>query len=496
MSNRSSLIARRVVAGAALAGGLLIGAVVILRGGTQLDSAAEPDASADAAATDDAGATLVTLSPGKAAALQLDSAPAEVRTLRPTAEVPARLAYDNRRHVVIAAATAGVLSEMRVEPGDRVEAGAILAVMNSPAVGAARADLLARRADVDLARLQRDRAKQTAEATAQLAEAVADRLPMRAIDERFGDAPLGSVRNDVLAAYGRLLTAENAAEILSDGSASRVISGRAAAERRTERETALAALASTLNQAEFDLKQQLAKAEAALADAGRRADVARQTVLTLLRQDGGAASAADGTLDFDPAALSRVEITAPLSGTIERRERSAAERVEAGEALFVLADVSTLWVSADLREREWNALRLVPGDAVDVLLPVGDPPRATATVYFVGREVDPASNAVPLIAALPNPDRVLRPGMFCRVVVPIGEAVSGVTVPTSAVQTDGEASFVFAVEGDLAFRRVDVRTGLESQGRTLIPAGLEAGREVVSEDAFALKSELLLAGEE
>lgn len=110
---------------------------------------------------------------------------------------------------------------------------------------------------------------------------------------------------------------------------------------------------------------------------------------------------------------------------MERRHFSPGERVAAGDGMLTLADTTTLWVAADLRERDWDALAMKAGDEILVETATSEAHSLTALVHFVGREVDPTTNAIPLIAVVDNSDGRLRPGMFVRVTVPLAESRGG-----------------------------------------------------------------------
>ena len=200
--------------------------------------------------------------------------------------------------------------------------------------------------------------------------------------------------------------------------------------------------------------------------------------------------------DSDTEALSLVRLRAPFDGTIERRLFSNSERVDGGSAILTLADTATLWVAADLREREWSALELKPGDAIRVTLPVAGTKSVAALVHFVGREVDPQTNAVPLIAVIDNADGRLRPGMSVRVSIPLSAARSVLVVPESAVLTHDGQTFVFVSDGSSVFHRTSIQAGQVSSGQVEVVSGLDQGQQVVSGGAFYLKSELLLQSKE
>jgi cobalt-zinc-cadmium efflux system membrane fusion protein len=188
-------------------------------------------------------------------------------------------------------------------------------------------------------------------------------------------------------------------------------------------------------------------------------------------------------------------LKAPFSGTIESCSFSSNERISASESLMILADTATLWVAADLRQREWRALRLQPGDKVRVVTNIEGVNSRDATVHFAGREVDPATNAIPLVALIENADGRLRPGMFVRVAIPVTDVRQALTIPEASLLEHDKACFVFVPVGENQFQRVDIETGVRTNGLVEVLAGLKSGDKVVSEGGFILKSEMLLQGE-
>ncbi|MGB7324392.1 MAG: efflux RND transporter periplasmic adaptor subunit, partial [Rubripirellula sp.] len=194
-------------------------------------------------------------------------------------------------------------------------------------------------------------------------------------------------------------------------------------------------------------------------------------------------------------ALSRLEVRAPFAGSVESRAFANDERVSRGDSLIVLANTDSLYVAANIRESDWSAVSLDQGTAVSVLVPALDDRVFEAHVRYFGREVQADTNSVPLVARIENSEGLLRPGMFVRVTIPIGETREAMSVkPESVVQHENQ-SFVFVDEGGGSFKRIDVSTGYVSDDWIEVTEGLTAGQMVVTKGAFLLKSELLLQGE-
>ena len=461
--------------------------------------------------TDSADATeepsSVQLTPDKLKASDIQLATVERTQLRPESKVPGRLKYDDRRHVEVRSATGGIVTAVHVNPGDQVKAGDVLIEISSPEVGSVRADVLQRTAELKLAVESREWEKAICEGLAKLSQAIRDRKPVEGIKREFKNVTLGKNREQLLSAYSDLLLAESLVSAARESANSGIVPGRLIAERTNNRDNAEAVLLTALESLTYTTNVSRRHAEAVVEDAERRLRISRQSVLTLLGHsaaDENPASsvsenkAPDGkaTETDIPESLSLVQLSAPFAGTIERRNFSPSERVAAGDGLLTLADTATLWVAADLREREWNALILKAGDKilVEPATPGAEP--MVAHVHFVGREVDPATNAIPLVAVIDNANGQLRPGMFVRVVVPLAESREALTVPESSVLEHDGHTFVFVPDGDASFHRVDFIPGLHVNGKVEVVSGLNAEQDVVSHGGFYLKSEMLLEGEE
>jgi cobalt-zinc-cadmium efflux system membrane fusion protein len=245
------------------------------------------------------------------------------------------------------------------------------------------------------------------------------------------------------------------------------------------------------DQAKFAATQAKLNAEAKLAEADRQLNLAWQSVETLLgyKEDHSTANLSN------EEALSRLEIRAPFAGSIESRGFANNERVARGDSLVVLANTDSLFVSANIRDSDWSAVSLQPETPIHVVVPALNDRVFEARIRYFGREVQADTNSIPLVATIENSEGLLRPGMFVRVTIPIGEARETLSVkPESVVQHENK-SFVFVDESGGTFRRVDVATGNASDDWVEVTEGLQPGQLVVTRGAFLLKSELLLQGE-
>lgn len=211
---------------------------------------------------------------------------------------------------------------------------------------------------------------------------------------------------------------------------------------------------------------------------------AAQSRLTLLGMGRDAVVKLVKSGDIDP----RYTVRAPLSGTVTERLVTLGELVKPDrEKLLVVADMTTLWVIADVPESRIAEIKA--GAKASVV--VGDQ-SFDGTVSNVGASVDPSTRSVPVRIEL-KAEPGLKPGMFAQATL---TSTAGdepvVAVPASAIQTvDGSTAVFLPVDGKPdTFSRRMVSVGDSAGGMVSIVAGLEGGERVVTSGAFILKAEL------
>ncbi len=463
-----------------------------------------------AAAIAEGDRTEVVLGPEKIAAAQITVAPVEPRTSKLSVIIPGRISYDPSQIVSVRLGSAGIVTRINVHPGDRVEQGQVLATISSPEVGTARADQLQRLAELDLAKRQLAWDKSRSGSIRTLVEAIQAGQSPEEIRKKFSDQSIGDAREKLLSAYTDKLLAASSVARLASVAESGAVSSRTIEERKSNLDARQAALQSTIEQTQFDADRAAREAQSDVEDAQRRWEIAAGRVTTLLgmaaKADEDAKPAASADTKPSVVDLSVIELRAPRAGTIEKRLFNENERIEAGGVLFEIADTKTLWIQADIRESQWNALGLKAGQEVTWSSPALPGENFQAKIVMMGREVNPQTNAIALVASVENNYGKLRPGLYVRVELPMGETVSQVVIPESAVATHEGQTFVFINNEPGKFLRRDIRIGQTASasmgdGKTAssmveVIAGLNIGEKIAVSGVFQLKSELLLEAEE
>ncbi|MBI5751585.1 MAG: efflux RND transporter periplasmic adaptor subunit [Hydrogenophilales bacterium] len=186
----------------------------------------------------------------------------------------------------------------------------------------------------------------------------------------------------------------------------------------------------------------------------------------------------------------RFGVYAPASGFVTELGVRQGGQIMPGTTLMQLADLSTVWLIAEVPERDTG--RLKPGETVEARLESLPGVTIAGRVSHLYPTLDAATRSVRVRIELPNRQGRLRPGMYASVAL-AGRVREALAVPTESVIATGTRKVVIVKDGD-AFRPAAVETGLEREGKTEILKGLAAGENVVVSGQFLIDSEASLAG--
>lgn len=183
-----------------------------------------------------------------------------------------------------------------------------------------------------------------------------------------------------------------------------------------------------------------------------------------------------------------VTFEAPLAGTVLEKPSLDGMRFAAGDTLFRIADLSSLWVIAEIAEQDLALVR--PGQSARLSMPAMPGETREAIVDFVYPDIDMATRTGRVRLIVPNADGRLKLGHF--VGVDIGAPVGGepvLAVPAASVIDDGTRRVVFVARGNGLFEPRDVRLGARAGADIEIREGLVAGEEIVTSGIFLIDAE-------
>ena len=185
-------------------------------------------------------------------------------------------------------------------------------------------------------------------------------------------------------------------------------------------------------------------------------------------------------------AVDTVPFRSPVSGTIVEKMAVEGMKVMAGQTLFRVADLSVVWVEADVPEQEMSIVRV--GQRARVTLQgLPDEPLLGRTIY-VYPTVEEQTRTAKVRIQFANAGGRLKPGMFAEVLLS-GPDVRALTVPTDAVLEAGADQLVFVALGGGRFEPRPVKVGHRTRDEIEITSGLEEGEQVATGAAFFLDSE-------
>ena len=238
----------------------------------------------------------------------------------------------------------------------------------------------------------------------------------------------------------------------------------------------LIGLDATLNEAE--VAQYRAEYDLALSNLKRSEDLAQQKFISSSARETAASNAqvAEARLKLAQARLSKMRIVAPFDGVVGIRGVSLGDYVKDGTDLVNVEDIRNLKVDFRLPERSLSQIQV--GQVVEVVADALPGLPWQGQIEAINPRIDANGRSLELRARLDNASGKLRPGLFVRVRVIVGER-NGLLVPEEAIVPQGEEFYVYKVV-DGAARRVAVKIGVRRAAQVEIVQGVAAGDQVVT----------------
>ncbi|HUH64588.1 MAG TPA: efflux RND transporter periplasmic adaptor subunit [Terracidiphilus sp.] len=184
--------------------------------------------------------------------------------------------------------------------------------------------------------------------------------------------------------------------------------------------------------------------------------------------------------------LKNLTLNSPISGFVMERNAFPKQRVNADTVLYTVADLSNVWVVADVFEYEAANVRL--GEAATLTLDYVPGRAFHGRVSYILPQVDPATRTLKVRLQFENPGYQLKPDMYGQIEIQTGGA-RRLVVPQSAVLNSGERQVVFVDRGSGYFEPRTVQIGAQTDGHIEIVSGLKPGERIVTSGNFLIDSE-------
>jgi membrane fusion protein, copper/silver efflux system len=194
-------------------------------------------------------------------------------------------------------------------------------------------------------------------------------------------------------------------------------------------------------------------------------------------------------LDKTGQVSNTVSVYSPVSGTVTDIKAREGDYVTEGGEVFTVADLSRVWMEAEVYEYEFSKVSL--GSRVEVTAEAYPGRVFRGRVSFIGPSVNPDSRTVQVRVDMPNGNGMLKPEMFVTAKI-MSRPVRGVVVPASAVLYTGNGNVSWVEQSPNVFTMRSVTVGLRSEDDFQILAGLKPGEHVVTQGGFLIDSEAQL----
>jgi cobalt-zinc-cadmium efflux system membrane fusion protein len=182
-------------------------------------------------------------------------------------------------------------------------------------------------------------------------------------------------------------------------------------------------------------------------------------------------------------------VSAPIAGVVTERAANTGLNVDTTAKLFTIVDLSTVWVVADLYEKDFAHVRV--GASASVTTKAFTDTTLHGTVSYIDPQVNPETRTAKLRVEVPNEKQELRLGMFADVSIDRAGQGAVAMIPRAAVQNVGERTVVYVADARHAGRFIEreVRIGYRSGSDIAVLSGVQPGDQVVADGSFNVRAE-------
>jgi cobalt-zinc-cadmium efflux system membrane fusion protein len=199
-----------------------------------------------------------------------------------------------------------------------------------------------------------------------------------------------------------------------------------------------------------------------------------------------------GVSEDSPRSTFLTPLKAPFPGVVTKAQASPGDVADAGRDVFTVADLSRVWVQAEVYEKDLGRIRI--GQSAFITVDTYPSQPFEGKVAYISDVLDPQTRTARVRCELANHDLRLKTDMFANIELPTKFSKQALAVPESALQQVEGKDVVFIRHSATQFEKREVERGVTANNQTEIVSGLKPGESVVTQGAFHLKS--ILAGSE
>ena len=383
-----------------------------------------------------------------------------------------RVEPDYGKEVDVSARVAGRIREIKVKPGELIEHGTLLAVVDSPAVSDLQAEAVEAKSKLAIAEAHAERERQIYEEQLTRPKALLDSKAM--LQNTQVQAELAELEYKRIEGLFREKIAATKDYLIAKAALARAKVDYEQAKVTHAREEQL-----YKNRALMKRDYQLALAEVA------REKQHLNTITKRLEFLGADSKALSHILESGNI-NGLVRLIAPIAGILNRYDCAVGEMIDPNKPLFKLSDLHSVQVSADLPEVDLQ--RVHHGDKVKISITSYPGQVFEGTISYISVNVHPETRTVPIRARLENESGKLRTNMYAEMDLQ-GAAKNFVAVPKAAVQERDGKKIVFVKKAG-GYEERPITTGIAGENYYEVKSGLTEGEIVATQGSLMLKTEL------
>ncbi|MBC8288632.1 MAG: efflux RND transporter periplasmic adaptor subunit [Nitrospinae bacterium] len=401
-----------------------------------------------------------------------------------TIRLPGEIGLNEEKLVHIVPRVDGVVKKVFKDLGDQVSVGEIIAILESRELADAKINYLTGTKQADMARADLDRETQVFENTQRMLDLLEQDLDPEEIYSQLKDLVIGKSRELLIPASAKLRLTKSIHH-REKGLLEKGISSESeyliALEDYKSAEARYTALREKIS---YDGSWSLREKKKTLEINQLNLQTANQKLLAL----GLAPEEVEHLREQNEQHFAQYELRATLDGTVIQKHLTTGEAVNKDDDIFLLADLSEVWVNFAIPEKELKKVRL----GQKVFFKEG-PRGLQAKLSYLSSIIDEKTRTVTGRVTIPNKMRDLRPGGYVTVELVLDERRVPVVVEPDAIQNFRNWSVVYVKYGSqLEARPLELG---ENDGNSVeVLQGLKAGEQYVAENSYAVKAEIEKSG--
>lgn len=389
----------------------------------------------------------------------------------------------------------GSVNQVTVSLGQTVKADDLLVVIHSREIGRAKLELYQARLQHEMAIVKDNLQVEITANARELLVALREEKAITEIEKQFRSRGMGNYRERLLLAYSNYLKSDADVQRLEGLGESGAISAKQLYAAQSNRNADQATYQARIEQIDYELTTDLLLSSQAVKEADTRVAVAATNLRILGCEEKDLEK-------IDPVhqgeSISNYPIRAPFDGTVITKDVALREQVRLDSQVLSIADLSSVWITADVYEEHVPLLTKQLGKTIEVHNEAWPDQIFEAKIFYTGEIMEETTRTIAMRAITDNKDHLLKPGMFVNIELPLVSEVAVVQLPTSAIQEHQGKQFVFIPVDDENFEVRPLKVGNADRQFSVIDEGIRPDERVVTKGGFILKSKLLaeLMGEE